>query len=129
MKLNFNHIKLYKDNYNIYNLIKKINSVYTLFYDIKNLRFLIVDSEKNEICLTAEKIDSSVLLKLQKTRVENSKNIFDEIEINNAKIEEQSIKHIKQKTCDFAADYINLSKRTNKISEIELKKLTEGDYA
>lgn len=129
MKLNFNQIKLYKDNYNIYNLIKKLNSVYTLFYDTKNLRFLIVDIEKNEICLATQKLDSSILLKLQMTRVENSKKLFEKIELNNAKIEEQNINKIKQKTIDFATDYIKTSKRTNNISEIDLKKLTEGDYA
>ena len=61
MRFNPKYCFEYKDNFNYYNLITKINSNYKLFFNAKDRCFIIVNSAKNnEICLNFDNFNQNV---------------------------------------------------------------------
>lgn len=128
--LNKNYLELYYDNYNIYNLIKKTDKNYRLYFDTKNKEFLVANlSNYFEICLRAKTVDSRILIQLQKTLTVNSESIFKEIDNHNNLLTKKYIENNKQKSIDTAVEIAKLSKRTNHISYNEINKIKEGNYA
>lgn len=103
----------YKDNFNYYNLITKINAGYRLFFNQKEKMFEIINfANFNEICLKFRSFDFNLLEFLQKTQIKNAKNIFEEIEINNKNIE----KNFVQNNINFSLEkFKDAAKQTSKI--------------
>ena len=62
MRINNNYIELYKDNYNIYNLITKIDKNYQLVFNKKKKIFQIINIAKNnQICLIFNNFSLNIL--------------------------------------------------------------------
>lgn len=122
--------ELYYDNFNYYNLITKIDRDYRLCFDNIEKLFIIINIAKNnQICLKFKSFSFNLIKSLQKTRVENSKFIFDEIDSNNNKIILDNHKVIKNKAIDSLHDLIKFSNRTNTISKTDINKIVEGKNA
>lgn len=121
---------LYFDNFNYHNLIKKIDSGYRLMFDnIKKIFIIINIANNNEICLKFNSFSFDLIKTLQKTRIENAKEIFNEIDKYNEKLENNKICDIKNKTTSSAKDLIKFSKRTSNIKSTDINKIIEGKNA
>lgn len=130
MQYNMQNLELYFDNYNIYNLIKKIDKDYILYYNKKEKLFIIINSAKNnQICLKIDNIQSNIIKTLQKTLVENSSKLFKEIDENNEILTHKTINNIKERTIDSMTELIDFAKKTNSISQKDINKIKEGKYA
>lgn len=78
---NNNYYITYKDMFNIYNLITKINPDYRLVFSTKYKYFAIINIAKNnQICLKFTNFSLDIITKLQQTRVERKKIIFKELD-------------------------------------------------
>ena len=85
---------LFKDNFNYYNLITKINSNYRLFFNQKTKMFEIINIAKNnEICLIFSHFSFDLLKKLQKSSIKNSEQLFKSIDEHNQKILDKNIQN------------------------------------
>ena len=95
---NIYYCSQYKDIYNIYNLITKIDKNYKLYFNNKSKEYIVVDTAKNNKII---------------------KNIEDE----NEKIIELNNKKIKNDTIEKMIETINFSKRVSDISSNDIKKI------
>lgn len=124
--LNLNNIELYKDMYNIYNLITKINPNYRLYFDKIKKKFLIINIKNNyEICLSFENFSFNILKTLQETQIEHSSKLFEQLdlenEIKNEKYYNNTLDSLSLKTRELA----KYSLRTNKILQSDIDKIIE----
>ena len=130
MKLNFNKLQLYKDNYNIYNLITKINPYYRLYFDLDKKFFIIINiANSNEICMKFNSFNTNILKILQLTKVENSKNLFDFIDFHNEEINNKNLKNQKDKTQNMLNELNKICKRKSQITSCTINKIFEGKNA
>lgn len=128
MKFNLNYCVLYKDNFNVSNLIKKINPYYKLYFNKKDKIYFIVNSAKNnEICLKFYNFNQNVLKILQSTKVENSHKLFKEIDNFNYLTELKNKNSIIENTSQKIIELNNFSKRVNHLSQTTLTKIIGGD--
>lgn len=128
MKFNLNYCALYKDNFNVSNLIKKINPYYKLYFNKKDKIYFIVNSAKNnEICLKFYNFNQNVLKILQSTKVENSHKLFKEIDNFNYLTELKNKNSIIENTSQKIIELNNFSKRVNHLSQTTLTKIIGGD--
>lgn len=99
----------YKDCYNIYNLITRINKSYRLVFSQKYKYFAIVNTAKNnEICLKFNSFSLNIIEKLLKSRIERNKIIFKEIEEFNNKLTQKNIDNFKQNITDYVKENYKL---------------------
>lgn len=94
---------LYKDNFNYYNLITKINSNYKLYFNQKTKMFEIINiANNNEICLIFSNFSFNLIKKLQMSSINNSYELFKSIDDHNQKIidkyAQNQISNFKDKT-------------------------------
>lgn len=124
MKFNNIHFREYKDQFNIYNLIKKINPNYRLYFNNKNKKFAIVNICNNfEICKEFDSFFGNILQDLRFSKVENSKLIFKNIDDFNQKlIKENQEKQLNQ-VCNFTKEISKISNRSNTITETDINKI------
>ena len=128
MKFNLNYCVLYNDNFNVSNLIKKINPQYKLYFNQKDKVYFIVNSAKNnEICLKFYNFNQNVLKILQSTKVENSHILFKEIDNFNYLTELKNKNSIIENTSQKIIELNNFSKRVNHLSQTTLTKIIGGD--
>lgn len=101
----------FKDTYNIYNLITKINNSYKLVFSQKYKYFAIINTAKNnEICIKFNSFSMNIIKKLQKSRIERNKIIFKEIEEFNNKIIQKNIDNFKDNITSLVKENYNLYK-------------------
>lgn len=128
MKFNLNYCVLYNDNFNLSNLIRKINPQYKLYFNQKDKIYFIVNSAKNnEICLKFYNFNQNVLKILQSTKVENSHKLFKEIDNFNYLTELKNKNSIIENTSQKIIELNNFSKRANHLSQTTLTKIIGGD--
>lgn len=115
---------LYKDMFNYFNRIKKIDKDYVLLFDNINKLFIIINSAKNnEICLKFNDFKLNIEEVLQRTRIENSTKIFNEIDNINSKVLNDNFKKSRQDLENKVVDLNEYSKRTNKILQSDINKI------
>ena len=125
----FNNFEEYKDQFNIYNLITLIDKNYRLVFDRCNKIFCVINIAKNnQICLNFKDFNQNIIFLLQKSRIENSYKIFNELEIFNENLNKKLIKNQIQKTGDKLHELSKIYKRLNTIS-IKTNKLAGDKYA
>ena len=87
-------IEIKNDVYFILSRLKEIDKNYRIFYNTKNNKFEIHNKAQigNSYCLTVpyKFLDNRAFELVLKTRVENSKKLFEEIDKQNEKIERKS---------------------------------------
>ena len=84
-------IKISNDVFDIVNRVKEINSGYFIVYNTKKHKYEVHNSNQvgSSFCITCENgLNSTVISKLRKTRIENIDKILKEIDENNAKNEQ-----------------------------------------
>ena len=120
------YIEPYKDMYNIYNLITKINKNYRLYYDKKHKCFLIINLANNyEVCLKFSSFSQNIIKILQKTQISNACRIFKEIEENNEVVFKQKEREIQNKVSNKIEEVNWLVSRKNKILKSDINKIIE----
>lgn len=125
--VNFKNLVKYKDMYNIYNLITKIDSGYVLYYDHKEKLFIILNSAKNhQICLKTSVLSPNIIKSLQKSRVENFIKNVKNIDIENEKLEQKMIKGFKENLSLKMTETLNFTKRASKIFDSDIRKIIGG---
>lgn len=101
------YLEEYKDNFNYYNLITKINPNYRLYFNKKTKLFEIINiANFGEICLKFSSFSLNLLKILQNSSVCNSKKIFEEIENHNSKLTKKMQEDNKNLTLEKAKDTI-----------------------
>ena len=124
MKINNNYYEQYKDMYNCYNLIKKINPGYRLFFNKKNRRFEIVNISNNfEICKIFYCFSKNILQELRFSNIVNFNKIISKIDTFNQKTEDKKLDVLKDKTKYALSEVVKFSGRSNSISNIDLNKI------
>ena len=99
MKINFNYYKSYKDMFNIYNLITKINNGYRLYFNTRDKKYYILNINRNyEVCLIFNTFSRNILKELQFSKIENLNKNIKFIESYNENIYEKQIKNLKDFT-------------------------------
>jgi hypothetical protein len=130
MNLFSNQYEDYFDMFNYYNLITKINAGYKLCFDKINKCFVVINSAKNnQICLKFNTFSFNLIEKLQKSRVENSRKLFNEIDKNNEDLRLKKENFLKDELTQKTSDLINFSRRVSYISNSDTKKIIEGRHA
>lgn len=87
MKFNNLFFESYKDQFNYYNLIQKINPGYRLFFNKRDKKFAIVNIfRNNEICKTFNSFYGNILQDLRFFKIENFNNILKNIDLHNEKL-------------------------------------------
>lgn len=116
----------YKDMFNYYNLITKIDPGYKLVFNQRDKLFMVINSAKNnQICLKFSMFSFDLFKKLQMSRIENSKYLFQKIDNYNQSLEQKKIKKLKDNVTVKSFDLINYSKRTSSITKKDIKKIIE----
>lgn len=129
MSLNTKRYDIYKDNFNIYNLITKIDKNYLLVFDKIKKQFSVLNSAKNyQNCLNFNNFSLDIIKSLQFTRVDNSQKLFNFIDCYNENLERKNIDDLKFKTSTAVNDLIAYSKRTNSISKNDINKIIRGSH-
>ena len=125
--INSLYFDYYKDNYNIYNLITKINKDYRLVFNKKENNFCIINIAKNnQICLKFNSFLFNIIKTLLETRVENSQKIFNEIENFNNNLEFKNQNKLNNDLKDRVDNLFKFSKRVNSISSSEINQIIKG---
>ena len=116
---------------NMYNLnerIKQINPNYELLFNQKTKRYEVHDIS-NLVCSKCLEIlpcnlDARLIEKLYKTRKENMKKLFIEMELENRKLEEQNFDSVFEKSSDAMREIVSFASRTNKdLTRDEMKNI------
>jgi len=127
MIFNNKYFTPYKDMYNHYNNITKVNNGYKLYFNKKDKYFYVINTAKNnEICLKTDKLSLNLQNKLFCSRVENSKKIFQEIDLHNENLMHQATKLKKENAINTISEISKYSKRTNHLSN-NLTKIIKGE--
>lgn len=130
MHLNSNQYEIYKDQFNIYNIITKIDKNYRLVFDKINKRFSIINiAKKCQICLNFDNFYQNIENFVKFTRVENSKKLFNFIDEENQKNSTNKHKKLINETSDKLLDLTKTLNKTHSNLDNKLKKLIEDNYA
>ena len=89
------YIKINNDVFDIVNRIKSVDSKYFVLFNLTTKKYEVhYQRAKNtyELTLPFDELDARAVLHVQKTRVENRKKIFAEIERQNQKLMEKEQK-------------------------------------
>ena len=113
MTINTNKFKAYKDMFNIYNLITKIDNGYKLYFNNQNKNFYILNTNKNnEICMQFNTLSKNILKELRFSRIENLDRNLKFIEEFNENLSTKIQENTKQKTVDIMQDYCHYFNRS-----------------
>ena len=124
--MNSNYYHEYKDMYNYYKIITKINPNYKLCFDKKNKDFVVINSAKSdEICLRFSNFNKNIEKELITSQSKNARQIFEMIETHNREIEETRKKDSANMLKTRVEELFHYSKRTNHISDSDIKKIIE----
>ncbi len=115
---------LYKDQYNIYNLITKIDKGYRLYFDRKSKLFIIAKNANFlQICCKTAILSPNMLNSLQKSRIENLQKIVREIDDFNEDLLQKNRERLKKNITDKMVDFVTVSKRASNISKQSINKI------
>lgn len=124
MEINSWQICEYKDLYNIYNLITKIDKGYRLVYSSKDKIFIVINSAKNnQICLKTSNLSTNIVNLLKKSRVENINQLIKEIDETNENIISNNTKKLKENVTSKMIDCLKFSQRTSSILASDINKI------
>lgn len=109
-------IEPYKDMFNLYNLITKINKNYALYFDKKNKCFLVLNTLNNfEVCYKFYNFSNRIFDDLLKTQIKNSQSLFESINKHNEELQNKMQKNIIENSKEILKDKIKTSNKVSKI--------------
>ena len=124
MKFNTQTFIPYKDQFNYYNLIQKINPSYRLFFDRKKRLYKIVNIHKNnEICMSFSTFYRNILFNLRFSKIENCNKILSYIDSENDKIYNQNMNKLHQNISSVLNDFHQLNSRSKTINTHDINKI------
>lgn len=124
MKFNSIDYVLYKDQFNYYNLIRKINPNYRLFLNKKNKWFYIININNNfEQCYSFKKISDNFLHQLYFSQIHNFNKILNSIEESNSTLEENNKNNLYNKTSFTLNEIKKINNRSNNINTNDINKI------
>lgn len=128
--MNFDKYEFYKDQFNYYNNITKIDRNYRLIFDKVYKIFCIINIAKNnQICLKFANFNQNIEILLQKTRIERSKNLFKFIDDYNDDLNKKLIKKQINSTSEKLCEISKIYNRINTISTKSINKIIGDNYA
>ena len=114
----------YKDMFNYYNLIRKINPGFRLFFNKRKENFAIVNIYNNfEICKEFDTFSEDIVRNLRFYSISNYSKILKNIEDYNENLEHNQLKTTKEKTNFALKEILNLYNRSNNIQQNDINKI------
>ncbi len=113
-------IKISGDVFNIVDRVKEIDSGYFIVYNTKKHKYEVHNNNQDgsSFCITCDNgLNSTVISKLRKTRIENIDRILREIDENNAKIEQNAKKVMADETSFKLKEMFDYAKRKESDSD------------
>ncbi len=107
-------INIKNDVFDICDRIREIDSGYFIVYNTSAHRYEIHNKNQfgNTFCITVEQgLDSRVISKLRKSRIENIDKIIHEIDENNAKLEAESRRKVHDETSFKLKEMVDYAKK------------------
>lgn len=124
MKFNNLFFKPYKDMFNLYNKIQKINSGFRLYVNVKNHKFAIVNIYKNfEICKEFNNIFENIEQDLRFSKIENYNKIINFVEHENKKLMDLQEEKSKSTINNLTHEILAISSRSNNILQSDINKI------
>lgn len=124
MKFNNIYFTEYKDQFNLYNLIKTINPYYRLYFNNKNKKYYIININKNfEICKEFLLFSGNILHDLRFFKVENMNKIIKFIETENSELDYKRKLEIIELLNNSSKEIMNLCNRSKLINEKDINKI------
>ena len=124
MKFNNKTFIPYKDQFNYYNLIKKINPSYRLYFDRKSKEYFIININRNfEMCAGFISFYENILHDLRFSKVENFSKILEFIEEENSKLANKNNEKNYLKNKSILTNYQQISNRSSNINKKDINKI------
>lgn len=124
MKFNNLYYKPYKDQFNLYNLIKKINAGYRLYFNNKDKVFIIFNIDNNfEQIKIFSSFSENILRDLRFSKICNLNNILKYIDESNENLKLNNEKKINNISSFVSNEITTISSRSNSISQSDLNKI------
>ena len=96
MKFNSKYFIKYKDMFNIYNLITKINNGYRLYFCSKDKNYYIINiNRNNDICLSFNTFSNNIIKELHFSKIENLNKNIKFIDNFNENLSKKNIENCK----------------------------------
>lgn len=124
MEFNENYFEIYKDQFNYYNLIQKINHELRLYFNKKTKKFVIINIYKNyEICKEFDTFFENILQDLRFYRIENFNQILKLTEEHNDKINQKNNDKFLNISQYAIGEVIKLNNRSKIINNNDINKI------
>lgn len=124
MKFNKFYCYEYKDQFNYYNLIKKINPSFRLYFNTKSKKFLIININNNyEICKTFSSFYEDILNDLRFSTINNFESIIEFIDESNQRLLKKNKDIIQNKIHNSISEFNKIHHRSNKINQSDINKI------
>lgn len=124
MKFNNLHFKPYKDLFNNYNKIKKINPGYKLYFNNKDKKFVIVNIYNNfEICKVFDTLFGNFEDDLRFSEIRNINQILQKIENDNFSLSQKFKIINSEKQALAMKNFSQISSRSTKIKQTDIDKI------
>lgn len=124
MRFNKLYFNEYKDQFNYYNLIQKINPEYRLYFNNKDKKFAIVNINNNfEICKVFDSFFGNILHDLRFFKIENFNQIINFTENINNKIKQENDEKVSNITKFSLTEAIKLNNRSKEIKQTDINKI------
>ncbi len=125
-----NELMKVDDMYGIAKRIKMINRSYELFFNPRQEVYEIHDksNKRGSFCLRIHpsELDSRVIGRLFETRRENMKKLFEQIEVQNRRLEQSKLEQIKQDASDHFDAIMDYAKKSREeISGRQIQRIIE----
>lgn len=124
MKFNDLYYKPYKDMFNYYNLVQKINHGYRLYFNNKDNFFAVVNVNQNyEICKVFNSLFRNFEHDLRFSNITNFSLIMQKIDLDNEKlIQKNKAKHRAESKL-IAKELLSISNRSTNIKTSDINKI------
>lgn len=124
MKFNKLYFIKYKDQFNYYNIIQKINPGFRLYFNNKNKKFVIVNIYNNfEICKVFDAFFENIIQDLRFFRIENYNKILNLNEKTNAKIKEKNEEKNLEIIKFSLSEALKLNNRSCTVKQTDINKI------
>ena len=116
----------YRDLFGYYKIITKINPFYKLCFDKKAKDFVVINTDRNEeVCIRFDEFNFNLEKSLQESHVKNAEKIFEMVDEHNREVEQKAKKDSSYMLKTRLNELFSYSKRTNHISDSDIKKIIE----